>query len=127
MAYAKEETEVAIHCAIADYLRLVVKPPNRWCTIEVSNQSSGKAAMLRQMALKRRGVTTGWPDIQLLWCFGVSPPAFHIVFFEVKAKAGVLTEKQKALHKELLDEGHSVFVVRSVEQVKSALKAIRFI
>lgn len=113
------ESETTIHENIAKYLNLVIRKPSRWWTIEVSNQASGKAAMIRQMALKRRGVTTGTPDIQVKW--RKSSGELHLIFMEVKALDGKLTEKQAALHQELREEGHSVFVVRSVADAENAL------
>jgi hypothetical protein len=112
--------ENKIHREIADYLNLVIKRPSRWWTIEVSNQSSGKAAMLRQMALKRKGVVTGTPDIQIMW-----RDSFYItklIFLEVKIPGGKLTEKQESLHEELKEDGHWVSVVSSVEDVQNILK-----
>lgn len=96
-----------------------------------SNQAQGKAAMLRQMALKRRGVVTGWPDIEIIWINpdsdGWGRPELKIIFLEVKAADGSLTEKQKTLHAELIEDGHDVFVVRSVSDVENALRDIGLI
>lgn len=117
--------EYHIHCAIADYLDTVIKSPSRWCTVEVSNQANGKAAMIRQKMLKRKGVVTGWPDIQIII---VTPETtwsmrmVEMIFFEIKAPKENPTEKQNALHDELRQEGHSVYVVRSVDDVIAALK-----
>ena len=123
--------EHKIHQAIADYLNTVIKRPSRWHTVEVSNQASGRAAMLRQMALKRRGCITGWPDISIYHqtkCTSVcSNPICNsgelsIIFLEVKIPGGKLTEKQEALHQELREDGHFVSVVYSVDDVKKILK-----
>jgi len=120
-----ELTENQIHNAIADYLNTVIKRPSRWHTVEVSNQAKGKAAMFKQMALKRRGVVTGWPDIEIFWMqeeeFG-GEVVLYIIFLEVKTAKGKLTEKQEALHKELKEDGHYVYVVRSVDDVIQVLK-----
>lgn len=119
-----KESETEIHENIAKYLNLVIRRPSRWHTVEVSNQASGKAAMLRQMALKRRGVVTGWPDIEIIYKVDNS---FRILFLEVKNADGSLTEKQKALHHELIEDGHDVYVVRSVNDVENALRNIGLI
>lgn len=121
-------SEYQIHCAIGDYLNTVIKKPSRWMTIEVSNQASGKAAMFRQIALKRRGVVTGTPDIFIWWyrpstdCCAAS--YLEMIFLEVKVPGGKLTDKQEALHKELREEGHNIFVVYSVDDVKRYLKEL---
>lgn len=119
-----KESETEIHKNIAKYLNLVIRRPSRWHTVEVSNQAQGKAAMIKQMALKRRGVVTGWPDIEIIYKVD---NAFKILFLEVKNADGVLTDKQKALHQELREDGHDVYVVRSVNNVENALRNIGLI
>lgn len=116
--------ENKIHQAIAAYLRLVIKRPSRWHTVEVSNQASGKAAMFRQIALKKRGVITGWPDIEIIV---VSQNNVMMIFLEVKIPGGKLTEKQEALHQELREDGHNVHVVHSVDEVETVLKTLEVI
>lgn len=119
-----KESEYTIHCLIAQYLNLVIKKPSRWTTIEVSNHGSGKAAMINQMMDKKRGVTTGFPDIMIIWQRSkgaVYGSQISLIFLEVKALGGKLTEKQEALHKELREEGHSVFVTHSVDGTKVIL------
>ena len=124
--------ENTIHAQIAQYLNLVIKRPSRWHTVEVSNQAQGRAAMIRQMQLKKRGVVTGWPDIEIFWYDQVwynvvsntYIGSFKIIFLEVKIPGGQLTEKQAALHQELRGDGHSVYVVHSVDEVQSVLKEL---
>ena len=125
-AFTVPVLENKIHIAIADYLRLVIKRPSRWHTVEVSNQANGRAAMFRQIALKRKGVITGWTDIEIFWinpdCNGRGKPELKMIFLEVKAPDGKLTERQQALHAELREDGHLVYTVRSVEDVEVILK-----
>ncbi len=113
--------ENKIHTDIAKYLTLVIKRPSRFASIEVSNQQSGHAAMLRQMALKRKGVRTGWPDIQLFW---KSPQGLQMIFFEVKAAGEKPKPHQLVLHNELREDGHFVYVVFSREDVETILKGL---
>lgn len=124
--YRADPLESEIHLDIARYLNLVIKRPSRWHTVEVSNQGQGVAAMIKQQALKARGVRTGWPDICLYWINpdsdGWGKPELRIIFMEVKSPKGTLTEKQKELHQELKEDGHAIHVVRSVEDVKAVLK-----
>lgn len=115
--------EYNIHCAIASYLNTAIKRPSRWWTIEVSNQSSGKAAMLRQIGLKKKGVVTGTPDIMIMWRHKYGTLS-SLIFLEVKVPGGKLTEKQEALHKELREDGHHVHVVHSVDEVIIILKEL---
>lgn len=114
--------ENQIHTQIARYLDMVIKRPSRWMTIEVSNQAGGRAAMLRQVALKRRGVTSGTPDI-FIWHRNASNE-LRMIFLEVKVPDGKLTEKQRVLHEELKEEGHEVFITHSVEETKLILEKL---
>ena len=118
---APDPLEYAIHCQIADYLTMVIKKPSRWWSIEVSNQQSGVIGMIKQNKLKRKGVLTGTPDIQIIW---KTEDFVKLIFLEVKTATGTLTERQRALHEELRQEGHSVSVVRSVEETKAILKGL---
>jgi hypothetical protein len=118
--------ENQIHIAIANYLNLVIKRPSRWTTIEVSNQAQGRAAMIRQMQLKRKGVTTGFPDIMIIERDTDSCGNWitSLIFLEVKVPSGKLTEKQEVLHQELREDGHHVSVVYSVNDVEIILKEL---
>lgn len=116
--------EEKIHADIAKYLNIVIKRPSRWHTVEVSNQAFGKQAMIRQMRLKRRGVITGWPDITIMWRTLLG---WKLIFLEIKALNGKLTEKQECLHNELIEDGHYVYVVRSVDDVEKILKELKVI
>jgi hypothetical protein len=80
--------------------------------------------MIHQMMDKKRGVTTGFPDIMIIdvdYDYDYNR-VNSLIFLEVKALGGKLTEKQEALHKELREEGHHVTVVYSVDDVKKCLK-----
>lgn len=127
-AYVPDLLEEQIHLAIAQYLDTVIKRPSRWHTIEVSNQASEWQAINRQKKLKARGVRTGWPDISIYWINpdsdGWGRPELKLIFLEVKSAKGKLTEKQEVLHEELKEDGHEVFVVRSVDEVKSILQEL---
>ena len=129
-------SESKIHMAIAQYLNMVIKSPSRWHTVEVSNQQAGKAGMFKQMALKRKNVVTGWPDIEIFWrtprfaillpdgSTGVGGGILTMIFLEVKTPDGKLTDKQLALHQELRNEGNYVYIVRSVDDVQTVLKEL---
>ncbi len=127
-------SEYTLHCQIAQFLSMVIKKPSRWHTVEVSNHGFGKAAMINQAMDKRKGVVTGWCDIEIFWrrkcpcpnpnCMTSRTNPLQILFLEVKVPGGKLTDKQEALHKELREEGHSVFVTHSVEETKAILKEL---
>lgn len=120
-----KDLEYPIHKAIAEYLNLVIKRPSRWHTVEVSNQASGKSAMIRQMMLKRKGVVTSWPDICIYHWHDIDNLNYtrlEVIFFEVKIPGVDATEKQKNLHAELRHDGFPVDVVHSVEEVATILR-----
>lgn len=115
--------EDTIHKYIADYLRLVIKAPSVWHTVEVSNNQKGFWAMLNQKNRTRKGVRTGWPDIELGW----RSPQFEntkLVFMEVKIPGVDAEPHQKVLHDELRGYGHLVYVVHSVSEVEAILKQL---
>lgn len=126
-------SEYKLHCLIAQFLSLVIKKPSRWTTIEVSNHGSGKAAMINQMMDRKKGVTTAFPDILIIWRLPFQATyvpgddrldvtgGVRLIFLEVKVPGGKLTEKQEALHKELREEGHVVEIVRSIDETKAIL------
>lgn len=114
--------ENQIHTAIARYLDFVIKRPSRWHTVEVSNQQGSRAGMFKQIALKKKGVRTGWPDIEILWTQLAGKGflweyATKLIFFEVKIPGKDADERQKILHQELREDGHYVYVVHSIEEV----------
>jgi len=126
--YVPDLLEEQIHLAIAQYLDTVIKRPSRWHTVEVSNQASGWQAINRQKKLKAKGVRTGFPDITIFWrslyAKDVCEGQLNLIFLEVKSAKGKLSEKQEALHEELKEDGHYVFVVRSVDDVKLILNEL---
>ncbi len=120
-------SEYKIHCQIAQYLELVIKRPSRWHTVEVSNHSFGRAAMINQAMDKKKGVRTGWPDIEIILMQSGYDWPCSVIFLEIKIPGGKLTEKQAALHKELKEDGHEVHVAHSVEEVQLILKNLRVV
>lgn len=118
--------EHKIHVQIADYLNMVIKRPSRWHTVEVSNQQAGRSGMFKQIALKRKGVVTGWPDIEI-FLHDKTSNSYKIIFLEVKTSEGTLTDRQETLHAELREDGYIVHVVRSFEDVEKILQGLEVI
>ncbi len=120
--------EEQIHLQIAEYLDIVIKRPSRWHTVEVSNQASGWQAINRQKKLKAKGVRTGWPDITIFWINpdsdGWGMPELKLIFLEVKSATGKISTTQESLHAELREDGHDVYIVRSLEEVKPILEEL---
>lgn len=87
----------------------------------MSNQSGGVHAMLRQQKLRKKGVVTGFPDIEIYHKVCKEFGYFKIIFLEIKTKAGKVSDKQKQIHELLRRCGHSVYVVREIEEVRQIL------
>lgn len=120
--------ESIIHKAIAQYLRTIIKRPSRWQTIEVSNNQSGKWAMINQKQRTAKGIITGWPDIEIF--ITKHYPDFisnELIFLEIKIPGKDAEPHQAALHKELREDGHEVFVVHSVDEVKDIFEKLGII
>lgn len=86
--------------------------------ILVSASLSGtalKGGMFAMQRHKRQGGTTGWPDLTLILPLG------RVIFLEVKSEKGTLSEAQKYIHGKLTALGHSIYVVRSIDDVMAIL------
>jgi hypothetical protein len=93
--------EDVIQDAIVRYLRTILP---RAITFAVPNGRT-----------KVSGITRGAPDL----C--VALPGGGVLWFEVKTKSGVVDREQKAFHARLVEAGHLVAVVRSIDDVRLAL------
>jgi hypothetical protein len=67
------------------------------------------------MTLKKMGLVSGMPDLCILH-------GGRVYFLEVKNETGTLSDNQKNIHAILSDKGYPVSIVRSVENVESALR-----
>ncbi len=74
----------------------------------------------KREAAKHRwtGTLAGIPDVV------AALPGGAVLWIECKAAKGVLSSEQKACHAALAAAGHTVAVVRSVEDVRAALRSI---
>lgn len=66
-------------------------------------------------ARKASGVLSGFPDLTL--CL----PGGRCIFLELKAPKGRLSEAQEDVHARLRANGHSVYVIRTVDEVVQLL------
>ena len=78
--------------------------------------AGGDAARFKQMgALRGDGLKPGFPDLIVLWNYGVG-------FLEVKRpKSGKVSEVQEATHVKLTELGHRVAVVYSAYEAQCVL------
>ncbi|WP_160119899.1 VRR-NUC domain-containing protein [Rhodovarius lipocyclicus] len=76
-----------------------------------------EGARLRYGALRKAsGVVAGFPDLMVLL-------PQRVVFLEVKAPRGVVSESQELLHPRIRALGHPVHIVRSIEDAEAAMTA----
>jgi hypothetical protein len=61
--------------------------------------------------------SVGWPDRLVIL------DDTRVLWVELKTPTGVLSEKQKAVHKMLASYGHNVLVLRTKEEITYALAA----
>ena len=112
----RAQPEQAIHVAVLDYLRMVL--PGALPSHSPNEFAGSGPEIARQMAKHRwMGTCKGWPDLE------VALPGGMMLFFEVKSSKGRLTDDQAAVIDKLDAMGHLVAVVRSVDDVRRALKA----
>lgn len=104
--------EFRLHCAVATWLTVCLKPPAWWTTIEHGVRLP-KATWAR---LQRVGVRAGIPDILVVHdgrCFWI----------ELKAAGNYATEPQRLAHERLRAAGSPVAVCRSTDDVRANLAA----
>jgi len=102
----KQQTEHEIQRAAVMWIRqntsfLVYAIPN-----------GGKRGRLEAMRLVVEGVTAGMPDLHI--------PALRL-WIEMKTATGAVSPAQRAVHKRLQEEGQTVVVCRSVDDVIAAV------
>lgn len=119
MKNIKLQVEHKIQKSIAEFLDLALEENVLWTSVEVSNQRGGKAGLLMQMELKRRGVKTGWPDIQIFWLDVAGNK--QVACLEVKAPGCEPSAAQRSIHKRLGRLGVPVAVVSVLEEVAEFL------
>ncbi len=103
--------EQALHIAVAQYLRVALKPPVWWSSID---HGAGKMSPASVGLRKARGVKSGIPDIIILW-------PNNKAGIELKAPGGRLSPAQKRTIEEWNAAGAYVGVCSSLEQVISDL------
>lgn len=100
------------------WLRTVLPPGSIVAAIENERGLAWGDAMQRARYganRKRSGVVAGVPD-----CF-CALPGGRVLWLEFKAEGGRLSPAQKVMHEGMGRLGHSVFVVRSIEDCREVL------
>jgi len=131
-------SEFEIHAAIVDWLTLALP---RGSLLHHS-PNEGRHHVRYRTKLKRLGLHTGWPDLELLvpieyWLFSRGRSSGHVqgfqgdqpqdmlfwgpIFLEVKAARGKLTKAQKAVLEQLTALGAHCAIVRSIDETRDFL------
>lgn len=114
MANKRANPEAQLHRAVAEYLRVALKPPTIWTTI-----GHGGGGRVRGAQLKAMGVQAGWPDIIVLHPNNIL--SCVVACIELKASKGTQSKSQKLLAHSFDMAGANYSVCRTLEQVERAL------
>lgn len=103
--------EDALQASVVEYLRAVAPD---CLTFAVPN--GGRRNLREAGRLKSAGVLAGVPDLVV-----VAPR--QVIFMELKAGRGRLSPAQEDVHERLRACGHSVAIVRSIDDARNTLRA----
>lgn len=103
-------TETQLHIEIYNVLKEKIKR-----NVLMTTFPAGGGGRVRGAILKRMGLVSGWPDIQLL-----HNGVYHGI--EVKLVNGKLSDNQRRIHKEIIKQGGYVEVARSKNDAINAIK-----
>ena len=104
------QSESELQIQIVELLKTVLKGDVLWTFFPAGEAGGGRGGRVRGARLKRMGLQPGWPDLQFIYkgkYFGM----------EVKTKAGRLSQSQRRMHFLLEEQGVSVAIVRSINDV----------
>lgn len=114
----RQQPELKLHIAVADFLKLALPASVGWTTIahggfELPKRTADK--------LKAMGLRGGFPDIML-----IHPQSGVFCGIELKSPTGTLSADQKAIHAIIRASGGNVETARSVDEVIGILRAWSF-
>lgn len=101
----RREPELILQIQMVDVLRAKLKKDVLFTAFP-----AGGGGRVRGAKLKKAGLQSGWPDIQLIY-------KGQYYGLEVKTPQGRLSSSQSRLHEKLIKDGCQVAVVRSVKEM----------
>lgn len=107
----RAEAEFQLNKIVAQYFRVASPPGMSWHSIPNGGQRHTKVAQ----KLVATGLRAGVPDLLVIW-------RGHPIYIELKTPVGAVSAVQKQMHRELVESGADVLVLRSVEGVEAALR-----
>lgn len=90
------------------------------CTGKLSyfhTPNAAKRSKFQSMLLNKLGVRAGVPDLIVFL------PNSRVLFIELKASKGRISEKQIMFHVELMQLGYAVSIIRSIDELRELLGA----
>lgn len=118
----RAQPEYALHCAVADYLRMVLPETILWTTV-----GHGGGGPVRGAKLKRAGLRPGIADLMIAWRpeFAGMPSGAcpRTLWLELKSKRGRQSSEQLEFQRDCLRVGHDYAVAYSLAEVEQILKA----
>jgi hypothetical protein len=105
--------EYDLHCEIVAYINAVW--PGNLVHHPANGEHRNKGAAMR---LKKMGVRRGVPDLCIPYGMG------RVLWMEIKAPRGRASAQQLAFIDRLRALGHTVAIIRSVDDVKNTFKAL---
>ena len=109
--------EELLQKAVVNYLLLLEKQKKLTFTANYNNVARSDAYASRTGAKnKAMGVRKGWPDLTV-YKFESKP-----IFLELKSPKGRLSKEQRQWQQKLESMGFDWFLIRSLDDVKKALK-----
>lgn len=106
----RAQPEQQLHKAVADYLRVALRPPTTWTTMP-----AGGGGRIRGAQLKAMGLQPGWPYIIVL------DRGPNVIGLELKTKVGKQQPAQRMIAQAFKDVQAWYILCRSVEEVERAL------
>lgn len=114
--------EQTLQIAVARFLRLALRAPTFWSSID---HGAGKMTRASAGLRKARGVKAGLPDILIIHRERLHNSLRAVVLgIELKAGKGSLSPAQKEMHDAFPDAGAFYFVAKSVEEVEGCLREV---
>ena len=113
-------SEREIHRGIVDYLAAVLPDGS----VLHHSPNEGKHRVQYRMLQKSLGMRAGWPDLEIFvqrtWWH--DDATWSPLMLEIKTAKGRLSDNQKAVHRELIDAGCRIGVVRSIDDTHDFLQ-----
>lgn len=101
----RREPELTLQIEMVDVLKAKLKK-----NVLFTAFPAGGGGRVRGAKLKKAGLQSGWPDIQLIY-------KGQYYGLEVKTPQGRLSSSQSRLHEKLIKDGCQVAVVRSIPEM----------